>query len=420
MNAKALQAKYTKQVEELLKRPENRNCADCYAPGPTFASTNLGVFICMRCAGLHRKMGVHISKVKSVSHDAWQPDQVQFMSQTGNKKAHEKYLYKAPRATLETDNAAFDWIRRKYEKKEFLRPEGVVDDHESDDEDTGPAPSNAPPPQPVPAYAQQLSAVPMLSPPAGSTPPAMLSPSASGSGSFWGQPQAQGQGQGQQGQAQMFHQQPQYAPAQQQPQAQVYHQQQQFAPMQQSQPQAQVYHQQPQYAPAQQQGQGQGQGQQGQAQVFHQQPQFAPAQQQPQAQMFHQQQQFAPMQQSQPQAQIHHQQPQFAPAQQQQPQQQQQQQQHDPFSFMTAPAAQPKQQAPPKDELLSLYNKPITPVAQPPQTHQQPIYVMQPGGGLVMLPPGTQYAAQPSPYGQQQPAVNYGQPAQYQQSGGWK
>jgi len=33
MNAKALQAKYTKQVEELLKRPENRNCADCYASG---------------------------------------------------------------------------------------------------------------------------------------------------------------------------------------------------------------------------------------------------------------------------------------------------------------------------------------------------------------------------------------------------
>ncbi len=98
MNAKALQQKYSKQLEELLKRPENRNCADCWAPGtyflqsrkvlhsvivslfyigPTFASTNLGIFICMRCAGLHRKMGVHISKIKSVSHDAWQPDQVQ-------------------------------------------------------------------------------------------------------------------------------------------------------------------------------------------------------------------------------------------------------------------------------------------------------------------------------------------------------
>ena len=54
-------------LRQLLQRPDNRECADCVGGGtaarPSWASINTGTFICMRCAGIHRGLGVHISKV---------------------------------------------------------------------------------------------------------------------------------------------------------------------------------------------------------------------------------------------------------------------------------------------------------------------------------------------------------------------
>ena len=45
--------------------------------GPRWASWNLGVFLCIRCAGIHRNLGVHISRVKSVNLDSWTPEQIE-------------------------------------------------------------------------------------------------------------------------------------------------------------------------------------------------------------------------------------------------------------------------------------------------------------------------------------------------------
>jgi hypothetical protein len=64
--SKELNARHRKILEGLLKHPENRECADCKTKGPRWASVNLGIFICMQCSGIHRSLGVHISKV--VSH----------------------------------------------------------------------------------------------------------------------------------------------------------------------------------------------------------------------------------------------------------------------------------------------------------------------------------------------------------------
>ena len=52
-----------KPIDLLRKVAGNGNCADCGASEPDWASLNLGVLLCIECSGVHRNMGVHISKV---------------------------------------------------------------------------------------------------------------------------------------------------------------------------------------------------------------------------------------------------------------------------------------------------------------------------------------------------------------------
>ncbi|KAK9815098.1 hypothetical protein WJX73_007440 [Symbiochloris irregularis] len=75
-------------LQGLLKLEDNRRCADCQARGPTWASVNLGVFVCLNCSGVHRSLGTHMSKVRSTTLDTWLPEQVAFVEIMGNRRAN--------------------------------------------------------------------------------------------------------------------------------------------------------------------------------------------------------------------------------------------------------------------------------------------------------------------------------------------
>ncbi|KPV78067.1 uncharacterized protein RHOBADRAFT_6343, partial [Rhodotorula graminis WP1] len=67
----------------------NARCADCRAGGATWASWNLGVTLCIRCSGVHRSLGTHVSKVRSVELDDWSDEQLERMEEVGNAKSNE-------------------------------------------------------------------------------------------------------------------------------------------------------------------------------------------------------------------------------------------------------------------------------------------------------------------------------------------
>jgi len=119
------------RCQELLKRmiqdEDNKYCVDCDAKGPRWVSWNLGIFVCIRCAGIHRNLGVHISKVKSVNLDSWTPHQVACMQIMGNSKARAVYEANVPEGFRrpQNDSQLEVFIRAKYEKKKYIAREWV-------------------------------------------------------------------------------------------------------------------------------------------------------------------------------------------------------------------------------------------------------------------------------------------------------
>ncbi|XP_028830083.1 arf-GAP with dual PH domain-containing protein 1 isoform X2 [Denticeps clupeoides] len=111
-------------LKEILQRAGNGACADCGAPDPEWGSCSLGVFICLGCSGIHRSIP-EISKVKSLSLAGWNDTEVQFMAENGNETMRRMYEAAVPvyyyRPTHKDCQVLKEqWIRAKYERKEFI------------------------------------------------------------------------------------------------------------------------------------------------------------------------------------------------------------------------------------------------------------------------------------------------------------
>uniref|UniRef100_A0A669B0Y4 ArfGAP with GTPase domain, ankyrin repeat and PH domain 2 n=1 Tax=Oreochromis niloticus TaxID=8128 RepID=A0A669B0Y4_ORENI len=104
----------------------NSQCVDCEAPNPTWASLNLGALICIECSGIHRNLGTHLSRVRSLDLDDWPGELTQVLAAIGNHMANSIWESCTQGRTKPTPSATREeresWIRAKYEQRAFVPP----------------------------------------------------------------------------------------------------------------------------------------------------------------------------------------------------------------------------------------------------------------------------------------------------------
>ncbi|XP_071656244.1 arf-GAP with coiled-coil, ANK repeat and PH domain-containing protein 1 isoform X2 [Patagioenas fasciata] len=104
----------------------NGSCCDCGDSNPRWASVNLGVTLCIQCSGIHRSLGVHFSKVRSLTLDSWEPELVKVMCELGNRTLNRIYEARVEEMGVRRPPPGCSraqrerWIRAKYVEKRFL------------------------------------------------------------------------------------------------------------------------------------------------------------------------------------------------------------------------------------------------------------------------------------------------------------
>ncbi|XP_003416939.1 arf-GAP with coiled-coil, ANK repeat and PH domain-containing protein 1 isoform X1 [Loxodonta africana] len=104
----------------------NAQCCDCREPAPEWASINLGVTLCIQCSGIHRSLGVHFSKVRSLTLDSWEPELVKLMCELGNVVINQIYEARVDAMAVKKPGPSCSrqekeaWIHAKYVEKKFL------------------------------------------------------------------------------------------------------------------------------------------------------------------------------------------------------------------------------------------------------------------------------------------------------------
>lgn len=114
---------------QMLRIPGNSRCCDCGNTDPKWASINLGITLCIACSGVHRSLGVHYSKVRSLTLDVWEPEILRVMIELGNdviNRVYEANTAQVNRFDRATDNCEISireaWIRAKYIERKFVLP----------------------------------------------------------------------------------------------------------------------------------------------------------------------------------------------------------------------------------------------------------------------------------------------------------
>ena len=130
-------------LNEIVSREGNTVCFDCGTENPKWASINIGILLCLKCAGIHRGFGLQISTIRSLQVDSWTEKQVKYLSQGGNDRfknfLSEYKIEPSSSNELKYKSKATEYYRNllRNEVEKFFDEKFVGNDIPKPDLDTG-------------------------------------------------------------------------------------------------------------------------------------------------------------------------------------------------------------------------------------------------------------------------------------------
>uniref|UniRef100_UPI00358F0F9D arf-GAP with SH3 domain, ANK repeat and PH domain-containing protein 1-like isoform X1 n=2 Tax=Myxine glutinosa TaxID=7769 RepID=UPI00358F0F9D len=101
-------------IRDVVQMPGNNVCCDCSSPEPSWLSTNLGVLVCIECSGLHREMGVHTSRIQSLTLDVLNTSELLISKNVGNFNFNNIFEAQLPSGNVKPTAASDMTVRKAY------------------------------------------------------------------------------------------------------------------------------------------------------------------------------------------------------------------------------------------------------------------------------------------------------------------